>query len=313
MWAALAAILVAVLGVGVWRLMGFGVSTNDRQQVAVPLPPAMGAPALLLPAPDPNLVENSANGQLPIIGKDGRQPWQVYARPFDTTDQLPRVALVISDLGLDRKLSNAAMDRLPGAVTLAFSPYAPKVSDDMHQARSLGHETLLGLPMEPLDYPRVDPGPLTLLASLSQSDNITRLDQMMGKASGYVGFIAVHGGRFTSEKAALVPILGALKQRGLMFVDDKPPTQSSAAPIAAQMNLPWAAADRFIGTNADPASIDRALVDLESLAQRNGTALGVAALSPAIIDHSATWVATLNAKGLVLAPVSAIAGRQPVP
>src|SRR5262249_55280366 len=56
--------------------------------ISVPLPPQAGAgkATLLVPAPDPNLVENTPDGQLPIIGKDGRQAWQVYARPFDAND-----------------------------------------------------------------------------------------------------------------------------------------------------------------------------------------------------------------------------------
>ncbi|CAN0567483.1 unnamed protein product, partial [Laminaria digitata] len=35
----------------------------------------------LRPAPDPGLVEPSAQGPLPRIGLDGREPWKVYARP----------------------------------------------------------------------------------------------------------------------------------------------------------------------------------------------------------------------------------------
>ncbi len=309
LWLAVAAVVVAAAG-GIWFLTRFESAPKAGRQVVVPLPPAMGTPALLLPAPDPGLVENSPDGPLPVIGKDGRQAWQAYARPFNRNDKRPRLALVITNLGLDRKLSQSAMDRLPGAVTLAFSPYATDVKEEMLQARSLGHETLMGLPMEPLDYPRDDPGPLTLLASLSANQNIERLDKVMGKASGYVGLMAVRGGRFASVKTALLPILESLKQRGLMFVDDKPPDQSLAAPLASQMNLPWAAATRFIDIGADPAAIDQALAGLEAAAQRTGTALGVAVLSPAAIDHSATWVGTLAAKGFALAPVSAIANRQ---
>ena len=37
-------------------------------------------------APIPELIEDSVSGPLPRIANDGRVPWQVYARPFDTAD-----------------------------------------------------------------------------------------------------------------------------------------------------------------------------------------------------------------------------------
>src|SRR5579864_1074432 len=37
-------------------------------------------------APDPGLTDDSAQGSMPRIGEDGREPWQVYARPFNMAD-----------------------------------------------------------------------------------------------------------------------------------------------------------------------------------------------------------------------------------
>lgn len=279
--------------------------------INVPLPPAGGGKAgLLKPAPDPNLVEDSPNGPLPIIGKDGRQPWQVYARPFDTKETRPRIALIVTGIGLDQTLSQAALDRLPGPVTFGFDPYADNVTDNIANARSLGHEALLGLPFEPLDYPRQDPGPLTLLTSLDASQNTDRLMKLMGKASGYIGFVAIMGARFEGENSSLLPVLETLKRRGLMFADNKAPEQSVVAPIATQMKLAWAAGNSVIDSESDPAAIDQTLAGLETIAKRNGAALGIAALSPALLDRVSTWLPSLDGKGVVLAPASAIANRQ---
>jgi uncharacterized protein len=279
--------------------------------VEVPLPPASdGKASALTPAPDPALVEASPNGPLPIIGKDGRQPWQVYARPFDTKDSRPRIALIVTGIGLDQTLSQAALDRLPDAITFGFDPYAGDVKANVANARSLGHEALLGLPLEPIDYPRQDPGPLTLLTSLEPSQNADRLMTLMGKASGYVGFVAIMGARFESENASLMPMLETLKQRGLMFADDKPPEKSIVGPIAAQMKLPWAAGNSVIDSESDPAAIDQALAGLEASAKRGGAALGIAALSPALLERIAAWLPSLDGKDIVLAPATAVANRQ---
>jgi polysaccharide deacetylase 2 family uncharacterized protein YibQ len=306
------AVALIVIGLG---LALFGGGSTPPQPISaainVALPPENGAKAtLLVPAPDPGLVEDTPNGPLPIIGKDGRQAWQVYARPFDAKDTRPRLALIVTGIGLDQSLSQAALDRLPGTVTFGFDPYAGDVKAALANARSLGHETLLGMPLEPTDYPRQDPGPLTLLTSLDEGQNGTRLAKLMGEGTGYVGVVAIMGSRFETETPSLMPVLEALKQRGLMLVDDKPPEQSSVAPLAAQMKLPWAAGNSVIDAESDPAAIDQALANLETSAKRNGAALGIASLSPALLDHLGPWLATLDSKGIALAPASAIAYRQ---
>jgi hypothetical protein len=305
------AIALIVIGLGVAYFGPPPPAQSVSTAVNVPLPPSTGGKtSLLIPAPDPSLVEDNPNGPLPIIGKDGRQPWQVYARPFDAKDTRPRIALIVTGIGLDQTLSQAALDRLPGPITFGFDPYAGSVKDNVANARSLGHEALLGLPLEPLDYPRQDPGPLTLLTSLDASQNADRLTKLMGKASGYVGFVAIMGARFEGENSSLMPVLETLKQRGLMFADDKAPEQSVVAPIATQMKLAWAAGNSAIDSESDPATIDQALAGLETSAKRSGTALGIAALSPALLDRISAWLPSLDGKGVVLAPASAVANRQ---
>ena len=57
-------------------------------------------------------------------------------------------------------------------------------------------------------------------------------------------------------------------------------------------------------------TIDQALASLEATAKRNGAAVGIAALSPALLDRLGPWLGALDGKGIALAPVSALAYRQ---
>ena len=58
----------------------------------------------------------------------------------------------------------------------------------------------------------------------------------------------------------------------------------------------------------DPSvpAVDQALAALESEALAAGSALGVAREHPMSLDRLRRWAATLEAKGLVLAPASAV-------
>jgi uncharacterized protein len=278
---------------------------------ALPPPPAppkrdQSSAQPLLPAPDPALVETGPQGPLPIIGRDGRQPWRVYGRPFDRADGRPRIAIVITGLGLSGDATQAAIDSLPGAVTLAFDPYGQALGDWVNRARAAGHEVLLGLPMEPVDYPRQDPGPYTLLTSLSPDENRERLDWVLSRVSGYVGVTTMMGSRFTTSQTSLLPIMDELKKRGLMFVDGRASEQSVAGALAETMGVPRVIADDTIDADTARDAIDRHLASLETMAQQSGRALGIGFAYPVTLERIALWAKTLDQKGIALAPASAL-------
>jgi len=166
---------------------------------------------------------------------------------------------------------------------------------------------LLSVPMEPVDYPRQDPGPNTLLTSLSPQENLERLELVLSRVSGYVGVTTMMGSRFTTSQTNLLPVLDELKRRGLMFVDGRASEQSVAGPLAQSMNLPRAIADEQIDADASRDGIDRQLQALEAYAQRNGMALGLGFAYPVTLERVALWAGQLEPKGIALAPASALA------
>jgi polysaccharide deacetylase 2 family uncharacterized protein YibQ len=293
---------------------------EGSQTAAIPAPPVYQppehripapAPDGLTPAPDPSLVEETRNGPLPIIGKDGRKPCFVFARPFDPNDKRPRVSLIISGLGQSRAATDAAIERLPSAVTLAFSPYAKNLDQWITLARAAGHETLLTIPMEPLEYPENDPGPHTLLTSLSDKDNHDRLMYLLSRVAGYVGVLNTMGARMTTTPKSLKPILEDIQSRGLMFVDARSSLRSVAASQATEIGLPRAINNRFIDIKAARAEIDQRLEELERIAKEGGYALGIGSPYPVTIERIVLWAQDLDSRGIALAPVTALADKQP--
>lgn len=265
----------------------------------------------LKPAPDPGLTEKSGLGLLPVIGDDGRKPWLVYARGFDERDRRPRIALVIVGLGLSEASTQAAIQRLPGAVTLAFAPYAKTLDRWIPLARAAGHEVLLTLPMEPDNFPADDPGPHTLLTSLAPAENLKRLRWVLSRTSGYVGVINDMGARFTTSSRHLDPVLGELKRRGLMFVDSGASLRSVAARMATRIGLARAINNRFIDVKASREAIDQRLSEIERIARTSGHALGVGTPYPVTFERVGRWLRGFEKKGLILVPVSAVANKQP--
>ena len=213
-------------------------------------------------------------------------------------------------MGLSRSATNAAIQQLPSPVSLAFAPYASDLKAWIDRARAAGHEVMLQLPMEPFDYPVNDPGPYTLLTSLSVEDNIDRLEWLLSRVTGYIGVTNYMGSRFTASPGHVRPILSVLKERGLMFLDSRSSRNSVAGEIAEEMGLPRALNNRFLDNVASRSDIDARLDDLEKIARATGYAIGIGFPYPVTIERIAAWAATLRGKGLVLTPVSAIADRQ---
>ena len=280
----------------------------DEAPVSAPASaPAVGPEIALGPVPDPGLVRESPTGPLPVIGEDGRQAWRVYARPFEELYDRPRVAILLGGMGMSQSATNAAIQQLPGEVTLAFAAYAPNLDDWIAQARAAGHEVMLQVPMEPFNYPANDPGPHTLLTSLSPEENIERLEWLLSRFVGYVGVTNFMGSKFTASPDHLRPVLHNLKERGLMVLDSRASRNSVAAELSDEIGVPHAVNNRFVDSEASRVAIDGRLSELERIARATGTAVGIGYPFPVTIERLAAWIETLDEKGLVLAPMSAVA------
>ena len=210
------------------------------------------------------------------------------------------MAVLLLGLGLERAVLEAAL-ALPAPISMQFSPYAPELPALIGRARRAGHEVLLDLPMEPADYPATDPGPHTLLADDLADENLKRLNWLLARAPGYAA-LAAAGARFAgSDQAAAV--LDVLARRGLALVElggDR------LARAAAAAGLPYVSARHVIDDEPAALSIEYALAALEAEALAVGSALGVAQGYPVTLERLRQWAATLDGKGLVLAPVSAV-------
>lgn len=268
----------------------------------------LGAPTTdqMNPHPDEKLVEQSNQGPLPKIDEAGRQAWRVYAGPFDKSDTRPRIAVVVTHLGLSPQLTQRAITELPGQITLGFAPYARSLGDWIQQARDDGHEVLIGLPMEPSDYPRNDPGPNGLMLANSPEENIKRLNWVLSRASGYVGVFNFMGSRFANEKRALRPIVQQLKNRGLMMLDTRVSPVSVLGVAAQEVGLPYTVVDIYADTEPNRGSIDRKLRQVTELATKNKFAVVIVRPYPITILRLKNWLNRINPNEVVLAPLSAV-------
>lgn len=278
------------------------VSGTNTASQDIPQPPS-GA----MTGVNPRLLETSRYGMIPIIA-DGLKPSLAYASGGDAlrarAAAMPVIAIVIGGLGVGAAKTNDAIMKLPGTVTLAFTPYGSNPAKLVEQARTQGHEVLLQIPMEPFDYPDNDPGPQTLLTSLSPEQNLDRLYWHLSRFQGYAGIANFMGSRFVATDTAMQPLVREAAKRGLAYFDDGSVARSVASNIAQGQTVPFAKADLTIDAVPTASEIDRALAQLEITARQSGIAVGVASALPISIERIGGWIKALESRGILLVPLT---------
>ena len=253
---------------------------------------------------DSRVAERGQSGFLPRIGEGGLTPRQLYSRPFKPNGK-PMVAVVMTGVGVGAKGTADALAKLPRDVSLAFAPYGRDLETQVVRARREGHEVLLQVPMEPHDYPESDPGPHTLRAGADARENLEKLHWLMSRLGGYVGLVNFMGGKLMSTPGPYGSLLEEMNRRGLLFLDDGSNPTSRTRELTRSLNMPAAIGDQVYDASAG-RSLEAVLAEIEAVAKRKGQAVITIPTVPANVDKVVAWSREIQARGLVLAPVSAI-------
>lgn len=274
---AMLAVLVVAIGFLIYRLAPPGTSS--------PAGSASRAPKAKTPP----------SAQKPIFEiypKDKKPPRQPLAKKeipksIPKPDQrplkkLPSVALIIDDLGYDKKIAEKFAG-LDVALTFSILPHSPFQKKISGLARAQDLEIMLHLPMEPVEYPEVNPGPGTLLTSMAPDELISQLEKNIDAVPHVAGVNNHMGSRLTTESTQMYQVFSVLKQHGLFFVDSRTTADSICEPSARLFQVPFAQRDVFIDHYQTPEFIKKQLNELVRIARLNGQAVGI--LHP----HSTTY------------------------
>jgi uncharacterized protein len=282
------------------------VKRPDNRPVLLNPPGRIGQNPHLAHLPDPSVIEDAQEGQLPVRGANGERAFEVYARPWSGA-RGARVVIIVGGLGLSQTGTQYAIKTLPEEVTLAFASNGNSLQRWMQEARRQGHEILLQVPFEPYDYPANDPGAGTLTVEAGAAGNLADLHTAMARITNYTGITNFMGGRFLADADALEPVMRDLAGRGIMFVDDGTSAQSLTGQFAKTLGIPFAASDMVLDATQERGYILSRLDDLERIARRNGTAIGVASAFEVSVDAIATWAEEATARGIEIVSASAAA------
>ena len=262
--AGLATLAILVAGIGI-TVHYFIPSKKPTPPIApAKLPPAVKAPPELKKPTYEIYPEEKASIEKPV-------PKPV----IPPRTKLPKVAIIIDDLGYDKKIAEKFL-ALDAAFTFSILPFSPFQKKIARRAHDKGLEVMLHLPMEPMEYPAVNPGPGTLLTTMSPDQLISQLEKNLDTLPFIKGVNNHMGSKLTTESTQLYQIFSILKKRGLFFVDSRTTAKTLCKPSARMFKVPFAQRDVFIDHQQQPEFIRQQINKLIEIADRYGVAVGIA-------------------------------------
>ncbi|MFO7712786.1 divergent polysaccharide deacetylase family protein [Desulfosarcina sp.] len=190
------------------------------------------------------------------------------------TNGIP-VAIIIDDIGYDRKIADGFL-ALGVPLTFSVLPKGTFNHSIIDHALAKEVEIMLHLPMEPFNYPGVNPGPGALLSSMNPDELIAQLNANLDSIPHVKGVNNHMGSKLTASSDQMRQIFTILKKRDLFFVDSRTSVDTRCRPSAELLDLPFAERDVFIDHEQNPAFVRKQIKLLIKRARRQGYAIGIA-------------------------------------
>ncbi len=263
--------MVAGLALLVCLIVTAGLLTHRILMKPSPTVASKPKPALIT-RPEPGQVHLSIP-DYEAFPRERVPPPPPITRPKPVTNGIP-VAIIIDDIGYDKKMAEGFL-ALDVPLTFSLLPMGTFNHRIIDKALKKDVEIMLHQPMEPSDYPDVNPGPGALLTTMNPDELISQLSANLDKLPQVKGVNNHMGSKLTASSEQMRQIFTILKKRGLFFVDSRTTADTRCRQSAALLHLPFAERDVFIDHEQTPAFVRKQLKLLVKRARRQGYAIGI--------------------------------------
>lgn len=262
----------------------------------------------------------------PLMQEDGRTVFGAFSKDitipksqqtFNGSIASPnkaRIAIVLTDVGINPETYETGIEALPKALSLAFSPYTKDLVSKIKRAYNAGFENWLVMPGEPVKYPFNDAGPRTILNNTETGVLIGQLEALIDDSPYVIGLVNERESTFPkdADKKDILPIF--LHGAGMGYLSVTPSLNRNTAYLRNMSGMiPAEAATFLLDEDARAEAIQQKLKEAETIAKREGSLIIAARISPAVIDQIRNWVLTLPEKEIELTTASNMAGSTFMP
>lgn len=208
---------------------------------------------------------------------------------------VPQIAIIIDDIGYNKDLAMGLLN-VNKNITFSILPFSPAGTQLARMLSAKGAELMLHLPMEPTQYPKVNPGPGALLSSMSPDELLTQLRKDIQAIPGTVGVNNHMGSKLTADSDKMNQIFSILKQNNLFFVDSRTSADSKGEQSARMFRLKFSHRDVFLDNVQDVEYISGQITKLIKQADEHGSAIGIGHPHQATLDALKREIPKLKGK-----------------
>ncbi len=233
------------------------------------------------PRPEPKKPEKKA-------AEPKAKPSSEAARPQsrEPAHPLPRLALVIDDLGYAPPELVTRFCSLPVPFSVAVLPYQEYTRESAEIAHRMGKEVMLHLPMEPIGYPSPghDPGPNAILFNLPEPEIRRRVRMALDEIPHRVGVNNHMGSRITPDRTRMGWVLQEIQARRYFFVDSRTEKDSVAYDVAEQLGVPAVQRRVFLDDDKAFPEMEKQWGRALKLAEKEGFVLIIGHIYPETVE-----------------------------
>ncbi len=228
-----------------------------------------------------------------------------------TENEPARLLLVVDAFG---PAENDSLSReflkLGVPFTGAVLPRVKGTRDWTGRLSKAGHDVIAQLPMEPMNYPKRDPGPGAILVDMPAGQIQREVKKDLGDVPGAVGATSYMGQMALSDEAVMRAVMQELKRAKIFYLDARPVPTSVAADRAAREGVLCFRIDSVLEApgryDAQVKAMNHLLDDAIDLARRRGYAIVLAHPDRAALDVLKRAVPKLKRSGVRFQPVSTL-------
>ena len=148
-----------------------------------------------------------------------------------------KAAIIIDDVGYKKdELESFLSLGIP--LTFSILPFEKYSSYHADKLKKQNYEFFLHQPMEPDEYPKINPGKAAILLNMSAGKIEKKVIKNLANVDGAIGMNNHMGSAFTRDKIKMEAFLKIVKEKNLIFVDSFTSPKSVAYKTAKAMGIP---------------------------------------------------------------------------
>jgi len=201
------------------------------------------------------------------------------------------ISIVIDDCGYSVDLAEklAAID-FP--LTFAIIPYTPHLKETANIARKAGKPIFLHQPMQPLSYPKTDPGKGAILVNMPKKFIEATLKANLENIGNIDGFNNHMGSAATEDRRIMEDVMTYMKPKVNVFLDSH-----TSRKTVASLNT------TYLDNKNEPEYIKSQLLNCVERAEKNGQCIIIGHLRPQTVAVLAAELPKLEAEGVKIASI----------